>query len=70
MRITELIEALGSTSTAAHITREAHKLGHLHIDGNEIVGVASDGVEVSLGDVRELDSYRSFICQRPHRADW
>ena len=39
-------------------------------DSGEIYGVASDGVKVNLGDVKNLVSLERYLMCNPNTKDW
>lgn len=44
--------------------------GHLWFEGTQVIGRASDGVEVDLGDLRDRDSLRSYLQAHPGPENW
>lgn len=44
--------------------------GHVRQDGTEIVGVAADGTEVSLGDIRDMKAFHAYIRAHPTPDTW
>lgn len=44
--------------------------GHIWVDGREYVGLASDGVEVHIGQFDEEDSVEEYLKRHPTPAEW
>ena len=44
--------------------------GVIFFDGTEIVGIASDGTEVSIGDTREQDAACIYLASHPTPDTW
>lgn len=60
MNLTELIAHLAKLKSS----------GSLRTEGHEIIGVAADGVEVSLGDDRDMKAFHAYIRVHPRPDTW